>query len=52
MEAGILILFAALAGYIASRLLKSGAPPTPDLAIEEAQRIRTTVTSKTPESTI
>ena len=49
---GILILLAALAGFIASRLLKSGAPPTPDLAIEEAQRIRTTVTSKHPETTV
>ena len=52
MEAGILLILAALAGYIASRFLKSGSPPTPDRAIEEAQRIRTTVTSKTPESTI
>ena len=50
--AGILIILAALAGYIASRLFKSSSPPTPALAIEEAQRIRTTVTSKDPESTI
>jgi hypothetical protein len=52
MEAGILILLAALAGFIASRFLKGGAPPTPDLAIEEAQRIKTTVTAKHPETTI
>ena len=52
MEAGLLILIAALAGFIASRLFKGSSPPTPDLAIEDAQRIRATVTSKTPESTI
>jgi uncharacterized membrane protein YqjE len=37
---GLLILFAALAGYLALRWLRSGAPPTPDLAIEEAKRTR------------
>ena len=50
--AGLFLILAALAGYVASRLLKGGSPPTPDLAIEEAQRIKATVTSKTPESTI
>jgi Putative Actinobacterial Holin-X, holin superfamily III len=52
MEAGILLVLAAIAGYAASRLFKGSAPPTPDLAIEEAQRIRTTVTSKHPETTV
>ncbi len=52
MEAGILLVLAALAGYIASRLFKGSTPPTPDLAIEEAQRIKTTVTSKHPETTV
>ena len=37
---GLLILFAALAGWLALRWLKRGAPPTPDLAIEEAKRTR------------
>jgi hypothetical protein len=37
---GLLILFAALAGYLALRWLRKGAPPTPDLAIEEAKRTR------------
>jgi len=37
---GILVLFAALAGFLAFRWLKGGAPPTPDLAIEEAKRTR------------
>ena len=35
---GLLLLLAALAGYLASRWLRSGSPPTPDLAIEEAKR--------------
>jgi hypothetical protein len=37
---GILVLLAALAGLVALRLFKRGAPPTPDLAIEEAKRTR------------
>jgi len=36
---GILLLLAALAGFLAARWLSSG-PPTPDLAIEEAKRTR------------
>ncbi len=35
-----LFLFAILAGLIAFRLFKKGAPPTPDMAIEEARRTR------------
>jgi uncharacterized membrane protein YqjE len=35
-----LFLLAALAGFLALRLFKKGAPPTPDLAIEEARRTR------------
>ncbi len=35
-----LFLLAILAGLIAFRLFKKGAPPTPDLAIEEARRTR------------
>jgi hypothetical protein len=37
---GILVLLAALSGYLAFRWIKGGAPPTPDLAIEEAKRTR------------
>jgi hypothetical protein len=37
---GLLVLVAAIAGFLAYRLLKKGAPPTPDLAIEEAKRTR------------
>ncbi len=34
----LLFLLAALAGFLAYRFVKKGAPPTPDLAIEEAKR--------------
>jgi hypothetical protein len=44
IEAVILLILAAIAGFAASKLFKAGAPPTPDLAIEEAQRIKETVT--------
>ena len=37
---GGLILLAALAGFLAFRWLRGGAPPTPELAIEEAKRTR------------
>ena len=35
-----LFLLAIVAGLVALRLFKRGAPPTPDLAIEEAKRTR------------
>ena len=37
---GVLLLLAALAGFLALRWIKGGSPPTPDLAIEEAKRTR------------
>ena len=45
ITAVILFLLGALAGFLAYRAFKSGAPPTPDMAIEEAKRIRETVSS-------
>jgi H+/Cl- antiporter ClcA len=36
----LLFLLAGVAAFIAVRLFKKGAPPTPDLAIEEAKRTR------------
>ena len=39
----ILFLLAAISAFVASRFLKSGAPPTPEMAIDEAQRIKRTV---------
>jgi uncharacterized membrane protein YqjE len=37
---GALFVLAGLAGWVAARLFKKGAPPTPDLAIEEAKKTR------------
>jgi hypothetical protein len=37
---GLLFLLSALAGFIAYRSFQAGAPPTPDMAIEEAKRTR------------
>jgi hypothetical protein len=37
---GLLFLLAILAALLARRLFKKGAPPTPDMAIEEAKRTR------------
>jgi uncharacterized membrane protein YqjE len=37
---GILFLLGILAALLALRLFKKGAPPTPDLAIQEAKRTR------------
>ena len=37
---GLLFIIAAIAGLIGVRWIKRGAPPTPDLAIEEAKRTR------------
>jgi uncharacterized membrane protein YqjE len=36
----LLFLLAALAGFLAYRSVQAGAPPTPDMAIEEAKRTR------------
>jgi hypothetical protein len=42
---GLLFLFAIIAGLVGFRWIKKGAPPTPDMAIEEAKLIRETVKS-------
>ncbi len=39
----ILVLLGVIAGLIAARVVKKGAPPVPTMAIEEARRIRETV---------
>jgi hypothetical protein len=41
----ILVILGALAGFAAARALRSGAPPTPEMAIEEARKIRETVSA-------
>jgi uncharacterized membrane protein YqjE len=40
VEAGLFLLIGAIAVLIAVRAVKKGAPPTPDLAIEEAKLTR------------
>jgi uncharacterized membrane protein YqjE len=50
--AAILLLLAALAGYIAYRALQAGSPPAPKMAIEEAKLIKETVQAEHPETTI
>jgi uncharacterized membrane protein YqjE len=39
----ILLVLAAIGGFIAYRFFKAGSPPVPTMAIDEAQRIRETV---------
>jgi uncharacterized membrane protein YqjE len=46
--AAALFVLGALAGFIAARAFKRGSPPTPSMAIEEAQLIRETVTTSRP----
>jgi uncharacterized membrane protein YqjE len=45
VTAGLFVL-AGLAGFLALRLFKKGAPPTPDMAIEEAKRTRAELESQ------
>ena len=42
---GLILLIGVIAGLIAMRLIKKGTPPTPQLAIEEAQLIKGTLTA-------
>ena len=41
----LLFLLAAVAGFLAYRFVKGGTPPTPQMAIEEAQRVRETISA-------
>ena len=41
----LLFILAGIAGMIGLRWIKKGAPPTPDMAIDEAKKIRDTVSS-------
>jgi len=47
VEGVLFFLIAGGAGYFAYRSMQAGAPPTPDLAIEEGKRIRQTLESGT-----
>jgi uncharacterized membrane protein YqjE len=44
--AGALFVLAGLAAFLAVRWFRGGAPPTPDMAIDEAQRIRQTLSGE------
>ena len=41
--AGALLVFALLAGVLAAKLVRRGAPPSPSMAIDEARKIREAV---------
>ena len=41
--AGVFLVLAAIAGFLASRFFKKGSPPKPEMAIEEGKRIQQTV---------
>lgn len=43
--AGVLFLLGTLAGGLAYRAMRTGTPPAPTMAIEEAKKIRDTVTA-------
>jgi hypothetical protein len=44
--AGILLVLGGLAGWLAARALRGGAPPAPTMAIDEARKIREAVGAK------
>ena len=47
VEAGFWFAVAAAAGFFAFRSVRAGAPPTPDMAIEEARRTKETLEAGT-----
>jgi hypothetical protein len=46
LVAGVLVLFAALAAGLAARAMRAGSPPVPSMALEEARKIRETVSAE------
>jgi hypothetical protein len=50
IEGAFWLIVAAIAGLVAYRSFQAGAPPTPDLAIEEAKRTRETLEAGFPVS--
>jgi hypothetical protein len=49
---GLLLLLGGLAGFLAARFIKSGVPPTPQMAIEEGKLIRQTIETSRPAQPI
>jgi uncharacterized membrane protein YqjE len=47
----LILLLGGICGFIALRMIKRGTPPTPQLAIEEAQLIKGTLTASPPART-
>jgi uncharacterized membrane protein YqjE len=47
----ILLLLGAIAGLLAAKAVKKGSPPVPNMAIDEARKIRETVSSGSGDST-
>ena len=45
----VLFILAAIAGFLAMRFVKGGTPPTPQMAIEEAQRVKETISAARPD---
>ena len=45
---GLILVVGLILGFIAMRLIKKGSPPTPQMAIEEAQLIKATITAPHP----
>ena len=41
----LILMLGAIAGFVAQRFIKKGSPPTPQMAIEEAQLIKGTLTA-------
>jgi hypothetical protein len=46
----ILVVLGAIAGLLAAKVVKSGSPPAPTMAIEEARKIRETVSSSSSDT--
>jgi uncharacterized membrane protein YqjE len=44
----VLFVFGAVAGFLAARFVRKGTPPMPQMAIEEAQLIKATLTAPHP----
>jgi len=49
---GLLLLLGGVAGFLAARFMKSGTPPTPQMAIEEGKLIKETVQTSRPAKPI
>jgi uncharacterized membrane protein YqjE len=48
----LILILGLIAGFIAMKLIKKGSPPTPQLAIEEAQLIKGTLTASPAGKTV